>query len=135
MKKLLASSILIATLSATSAQAQPVDSFGGPSGAQTIHHCGYLSPSRATFGLSNYTTTPLTARLVQQKLQKLGYYGSGLDGRFGSASQSAVRAFQLDYSLPVTGQVDGTTATRIAFAAHPSTNVKRCYRQASNSFR
>ncbi len=98
--------------------------------AQTMHHCGYL-PAHA----SSYTTTPLTIRIVQQKLRQLNYNPGPADGRFGPASQAATRAFQRDYQLPATGQVDGKTASLLAYASHPAQNVGRCFAPASPFFR
>lgn len=137
MKISILSSVLI--LSITSyAQAQTVDIIGGAGAdsAQTMHHCGYLpSGSGMGLGFASYTSSPLTARIVQKKLQSLGYYRAGIDGKFGPQSQAAARAFQADYNLPATGSVDGPTASLLAYATHQAANVQRCYRTASHAFR
>lgn len=125
-------------LMATHTQAAGFDVYSGPmpDSAQTIHHCGYLQPGKmAGFGFASYTDTPLTARIVQQKLESLGYYRAGVDGKFGPASKAATRAFQQDSGLPSTGHVDGETAARLGFATHPAGNVQRCYRTASTLWR
>lgn len=138
MKKAFLASILLASASLSHAQAQSMDIIGGPGGdsAQTMHHCGYLpTGSGMGFGFANYTSSDLTARIVQEKLQQLGYYHMAIDGKFGPGSKAATRAFQADYGLPESGMVDGETASRIAYASHPAANVQRCYRQASNAWR
>ncbi len=45
-------------------------------------------------------------RLVQTELSQRGYYAAGLDGRAGAGTRGAVRSFQQDAGLPVTGVVD-----------------------------
>lgn len=46
---------------------------------------------------------------VQKALQKLGYYQSGLDGKFGAALTSAVKNFQRDNRLRMSGIVNRQT--------------------------
>jgi hypothetical protein len=48
-------------------------------------------------------------RRVQRELQILGYYRSSVDGLFGPMTRNALRYFQSDYGLPVTGAVDEAT--------------------------
>ncbi|MEQ1699535.1 MAG: peptidoglycan-binding domain-containing protein [Ilumatobacteraceae bacterium] len=45
---------------------------------------------------------------VQRVLASLGYAVED-DGQFGPATEAAVMAFQADYGLPVTGEIDATT--------------------------
>jgi N-acetylmuramoyl-L-alanine amidase len=42
-------------------------------------------------------------RKVQQALKEQGYYHGAIDGVWGSASKSAVRAYQQAKGLPVAG--------------------------------
>jgi Putative peptidoglycan binding domain len=44
--------------------------------------------------------------LVQQALASRGYYAGALDGLVGPETQSAIREFQRDYGLPVTGDIN-----------------------------
>ena len=46
---------------------------------------------------------------VQQALAELGYYTGPIDGIIGRGSRSALRAYQADYGLPVTGRIDRPT--------------------------
>jgi hypothetical protein len=44
---------------------------------------------------------------VQRALAKRGYYGGVIDGDIGPRSRAAIRAYQVDKGLPVTGVIDG----------------------------
>ncbi len=44
---------------------------------------------------------------VQRALAKRGYYGGSIDGAIGSQTRAAIRAYQVDKGLPVTGRIDG----------------------------
>lgn len=48
-------------------------------------------------------------RDVQIHLQELGYYRGGVDGMFGPMTRRALREFQADYGLPITGAPDEAT--------------------------
>ncbi len=48
-----------------------------------------------------------TAEEVQRELAKRGYYGGVIDGQVGGRTRAAIRAYQVDRGLPVTGRVDG----------------------------
>ena len=43
---------------------------------------------------------------VQAALRKLGYYTGSIDGLMGPATQTAIRTFQIDHGLSVTGKID-----------------------------
>ena len=43
---------------------------------------------------------------VQRKLKKLGYYESKVDGEIGPGTRAAIRAYQEENKLEVTGQID-----------------------------
>jgi hypothetical protein len=53
------------------------------------------------------TGHPRTYR-IQKALKEKGYYEAGIDGQFGPATQSAIRTYQIDRGLPVTGKIDPT---------------------------
>jgi hypothetical protein len=50
---------------------------------------------------------------IQIELYLLGFYQGKLDGSFGPASQKALRDYQADRGLPVTGQVDAATRDKL----------------------
>jgi peptidoglycan hydrolase-like protein with peptidoglycan-binding domain len=43
---------------------------------------------------------------VQRKLKKLGYYNGTVDGEIGPRSRAAIRAYQEENGLEITGQID-----------------------------
>jgi hypothetical protein len=47
------------------------------------------------------------ASLVQAALARRGYYSGPIDGIIGVRSRRAIRSFQSDQGLPVTGSIDG----------------------------
>jgi hypothetical protein len=51
---------------------------------------------------------PILAR-AQARLARLGYYPGPIDGDFGPITSRAIRSYQLDYGLPVTGRLDYRT--------------------------
>jgi peptidoglycan DL-endopeptidase LytF len=53
---------------------------------------------------------------LKEDLHALGYYNDYLGNQFGPATEDAVKAFQIDYNLPVTGTVDNTTKTELEHA-------------------
>jgi peptidoglycan hydrolase-like protein with peptidoglycan-binding domain len=53
---------------------------------------------------------------VQSSLEALGYYSDEIDGVYGPNTVAAVKKFQTDANLPVTGYVDQPTATALGSA-------------------
>ena len=51
---------------------------------------------------------------LQERLGSLGYDVGAVDGDYGRRTQSAVRSFQLNNDLPLTGKADPATRDRIA---------------------
>ncbi len=43
---------------------------------------------------------------VQRALARRGYYGGAIDGDIGPRSRAAIRSYQVDRGLPVTGRID-----------------------------
>lgn len=52
-------------------------------------------------------------KTVQNKLKKLGYYSKSVDGDYGSGTEEAVKAFQKNNGLKVTGKVNSTTLNKL----------------------
>ena len=52
-------------------------------------------------------------RLVQKKLQALGFYKGKLDGSPGSMTNAAIRRFQLANNLKVTGELNHQTLAKL----------------------
>lgn len=55
---------------------------------------------------------------VQQRLKNLGYYSGKVSGNFLDGTRAAVREFQTDYGLEVTGIVDGETEATLMNAEY-----------------
>jgi peptidoglycan hydrolase-like protein with peptidoglycan-binding domain len=52
-------------------------------------------------------------RKIQEALQGKGQYGGKLDGVFGLRTRASIRGFQKSENLPVTGQLDTQTASKL----------------------
>ncbi len=127
MKQLLLTCIFIATTPMT-VNAQTVDIIGGPAaGTQTMHHCGFLPVSAG-----RYTNSPVTIRIIEQKLVKLGFLKRPGNGTYSKADKAAVIAFQRDEGLSADGIVGPRTAQHLAYRTHPSAHVRSCQRMASS---
>ena len=57
-------------------------------------------------GYSRYSYSDNLAAQVQQALRTRGYYKGRIDGDIGAGSRAAIRAYQQDRGLGVTGRVD-----------------------------
>jgi len=56
--------------------------------------------------------------MVQDRLADRGYYKGSIDGLFGPMTASAVRQFQRDEGLPVTGRLTGATLDELDLASN-----------------
>ena len=67
-------------------------------------------------GSMNVRSAPVSGddvREVQQTLRDKGYYPGPIDGVLGSRTRAALRQYQKDENLPVTGQLDADTARKV----------------------
>jgi peptidoglycan hydrolase-like protein with peptidoglycan-binding domain len=64
-----------------------------------------------TRALVSETATPVTVdvRAAQRQLKERGYYSGAVDGVVGPAMENALRAYQRDRGLKVTGRLDSPT--------------------------
>jgi hypothetical protein len=62
--------------------------------------------TRVYRGSSGYDSSDDLAVDVQRALKRRGYYTGSVDGDIGPGSRSAIRAYQADRGLPVTGRID-----------------------------
>jgi peptidoglycan hydrolase-like protein with peptidoglycan-binding domain len=54
-------------------------------------------------------------KLIQQRLQEKGYNPGNTDGTANDTTRAAIRKFQQDQGIPVTGTVDERTANELGF--------------------
>ena len=91
--------------------------FGGNSGSDQASRASYPSQPHSYAATPNYNATPQaspeltpdTIRNVQQTLQQDGGYRGRVDGIWGPATQTAVRGYQQQHNLNVTGRLDHET--------------------------
>jgi hypothetical protein len=84
------------------------------------HGYRYRSYPRVAVGFSIFSRPTYTARPVyrgqvvsnrlavdvQRALKRRGYYYGAIDGDIGSGSRAAIRAYQRDHGLAITGRID-----------------------------
>jgi hypothetical protein len=54
-------------------------------------------------------------KLIQQRLQEKGYDPGNVDGTADETTRAAIRKFQEDQGIPVTGTIDERTANQLGF--------------------
>lgn len=62
-----------------------------------------LFKEESSYALSKYGSTGDEVRSIQKKLSQLGYYKGSVDGIYGSATKSAVTAFQRNCGITADG--------------------------------
>lgn len=93
--------------------------FGPP--VQPVYRQVYVQPApvyvetrRVSYGYQGgggYEQSLLAS--AQARLARLGYYRGYVDGAFGPQTAKAVRNYQIDNGLPVTGRLDGRTLSSL----------------------
>ncbi|CAK0745066.1 Peptidoglycan binding-like domain-containing protein [uncultured Gammaproteobacteria bacterium] len=78
---------------------------------QLLDHLSFVQPRVMATG------RPVPGRTlevqVQEELSRLGYFHGRTDGKAGPKTLAAVRKFQTDNALPVTGAIDSTLLTAL----------------------
>lgn len=75
--------------------------------------------------LSNSTTISANVnntRIVQAKLSSLGYYDKEIDGIFDKDTIDAIKSYQADKNLAVTGSLDSATTTALGVTDNAQAN-------------
>jgi lipoprotein-anchoring transpeptidase ErfK/SrfK len=72
-----------------------------------------------TAGYPRPAQTPFEAQLA---LDRQGISSGSLDGKIGSQTRAAIRAFQRQFDLPQTGELDEATKTNLTLDSAPFTN-------------
>lgn len=87
--------------------------------APVTNASGYLIPTRTL--RKGYQGDDVKS--VQSRLKELGYYAGSLDGKYGSGSMDAVRAFQTRHGLTVDGLAGARTYSILFSSQAQSVNV------------
>jgi hypothetical protein len=74
---------------------------------------GYYDNQYAPSGYSEYGNGESTVGQVQSALSRKGYYHGAVDGRMGPATRSALRQYQVNHGLEVTGQIDRSVTSAL----------------------
>ena len=74
------------------------------------------APSPTPTGSLKLGATGQQVREVQQRLKDLGFYKGSVDGDFGAATETAVKAFQKQYGLEADGKVGTQTMAKLTAA-------------------
>ena len=71
------------------------------------------SPKTSGFDAQQILRVPVTPQEVQTALKSSGYYDGAIDGKLGSGSQKAIKAFQKDHDLESDGIIGKKTWTEL----------------------
>jgi peptidoglycan hydrolase-like protein with peptidoglycan-binding domain len=99
------------------------DNSGNMTVSLTSRAAGEASPSASP---STSASTPMPANDVlaaQQRLKDRGYYSGSVDGAIGPNTEAALRAYQRDQRLSVTGKLDAQTVR--ALMSEPAASAPR----------
>lgn len=117
-----------------------VDGIAGPATLAALQ--GGSSPRVAAAGRSAPSGSSISTQELQQLLANQGFYAGPIDGVYGSATRSAVRAVQQAYGLPVDGVAGPATlralrrqATRESGATTAGTSELQRLLQAQGFYR
>jgi peptidoglycan hydrolase-like protein with peptidoglycan-binding domain len=72
----------------------------------------------------NIGSTGLPVRRAQKRMSLVGYDVGGVDGRYGTQTQAAVKKLQQQYSIGVDGVVGPQTCDRFAGERRPNRELK-----------
>lgn len=93
-----------------------------PSGNATTTMSGTSMPRATTTTTATTTPVPMsrdTVRKIQRSLRHAGDNPGPIDGIVGPRTRAALRHYQQQQKLPVTGDLDATTVQRLAASAPP----------------
>ena len=74
-----------------------------------VYRTVYVSRPAPSYG--TYSAPALYR--AQARLARLGYYRGAIDGDFGPMTSRAIRSYQADYGLPITGRLDDRTRSSL----------------------
>ena len=80
---------------------------------QVIINTSTATPSAGTSTTLKNGSTGAEVKKLQQRLKDLGYLKGSVDGDFGDATESAVKAFQAQHGLSVDGKAGANTLSKL----------------------
>ncbi len=105
----------VARATATSATATTPVIVSNKSSAQPKTNAPLVAP---VAGYPRPVQTPFEAQLA---LERVGISAGSLDGKIGSQTRAAIRAFQRQSNLPLTGELDANTKSNLSLSTPPVT--------------
>ena len=75
---------------------------------------GQTAAAPVTAPAAPESSTPMSLRAAQSRLDALGFDAGATDGQMGPHTRAALRAFQRARGLPVTGALDARTAAALS---------------------
>ena len=94
------------------------DNGGNMTVSLTSRAAGEASPSASPTTSASSPAPMNDVAAAQQRLKDRGYYAGPVDGAMGPRTTAALRAYQRDHGLSVTGRLDSPTAS--ALVSEPS---------------
>ena len=84
-------------------------------GYQSYYDDGYYDNGYASNGYADhgYGNGDSTVSHVQAELARKGYYHGAVDGGMGPATRSALRQYQVNHGLEVTGRIDQSVIDKL----------------------
>jgi peptidoglycan hydrolase-like protein with peptidoglycan-binding domain len=93
----------------TAAIAITLASLAALPGCSGFHHTSTAPAATAAAAGTGQELSPEMVQRVQTMLQQQGLYNGSIDGKWGSGTQAAVRAYQQKHNLTASGQLDQAT--------------------------
>ncbi len=81
--------------------------------AQSNDESSNAAPSQTPPAKQKVHVTPSVVRAAQQKLDDAGYQSGTPDGKMGPKTRAAIRKYQQDQNLAVTGSLDESTLSKL----------------------
>ena len=82
-----------------------------------------ISGNLRTNTYSTISANVANTRIVQAKLAELGYYKQAIDGIYDNDTIVAIKSYQLDNNLAVTGNLDQSTTTALGVTDNTQANT------------
>ena len=88
----------------------------GKASKDLLDHLRFAQPRISAPKPAQSHPPAVLVRAIQEELVKRGYYHGAADGAPGPATQTAIRAFQRDAGLPISGMIDERLLSELRLA-------------------